>query len=80
MLLSSAFTFFFGPKKAQFIMNAASRNRDLEISGAKTLTECLSLVLLLISNLTNELRLHQFLLTKTTEANKSLKSDANGAH
>ena len=39
-----------------------------------------SLVLLLISNLTNELRLHQFLLTKTTVANKSLKTDANGAH
>ena len=31
----------------------------------------LSLVLLLISNLTNELRLHQFLRTKTTVANKS---------
>ena len=39
-----------------------------------------SLVLLLISNLTNELRLHQFLLTKTDEANKSLKTDVNGAH
>jgi hypothetical protein len=24
--------------------------------------------------------LHQFLLTKTIEANKSLKADANGAH
>ena len=32
------------------------------------------------SNLTNELRLHQFLGTETTEANKSLKIDANGAH
>ena len=40
----------------------------------------LSLVLLLISNLINELRLHQFLASKTTEANKSLKTDANGAH
>ena len=40
----------------------------------------LSLVLLLINFLTNELRLHQFLLTKTTEANKSLITDANGAH
>ena len=35
----------------------------------------LSLVLLLIINLTNDLRLHQFLLTKTTVANKSLKYD-----
>ena len=26
------------------------------------------------------LRLHQFLGTKTNEANKSLKTDANGAH
>ena len=40
----------------------------------------LSLVLLLISNLTNGLRLHQFLVTKSEEANKSLKTDANGAH
>ena len=40
----------------------------------------LSLVLLLISNLTNELRLHQFLMTETTEANQSLKTDAKGAH
>ena len=40
----------------------------------------LSLVLLLISNLTNELHLHQFLVSKTTWANKSLKSDANGAY
>ena len=40
----------------------------------------LSLVLLIISNLTNELRLHQFLMSKTTEVNKSLKTDANGAH
>ena len=36
-------------------------------------------LLLLISNLTNRLRLHQFLMSKTTEANKSLKTDANGA-
>ena len=40
----------------------------------------LSLVFLLISNLSNGLRLHKFLGTKTTEANKSLKTDANGAH
>ena len=40
----------------------------------------LSLVFLLISNLTSWLRLHQFLGTKTTEANKSLKTDANGAN
>ena len=37
----------------------------------------LSLVFLLISKLTDR---HQFLGTKTTEANKSLKTDANGAH
>ena len=37
----------------------------------------LSLVFLLISNLTNGHRLHQFLETKTTKANKSLKTDAN---
>ena len=40
----------------------------------------LSLVLLLISNLTNGLLLHQFLVTKSVEANKSVKTDANGAH
>ena len=40
----------------------------------------LSLVLLLISNLTNGLRLHQFLVTRSEEANKSVKTDANGAH
>ena len=40
----------------------------------------LSLVLLLISNLPNGLRLHQFLVTKSAEANKSVKTDANGAH
>ena len=39
-----------------------------------------SLVLLLISNLTNELRLYQFLASKTSQANKSLKTDENGAH
>ena len=39
-----------------------------------------SLVLLLISNLTNELHLHQILMSKTTVANTSLKSDANGDH
>ena len=33
----------------------------------------LSLVLLLISNLTNGLCLHQFLVTKSAEANKSVK-------
>ena len=35
----------------------------------------LSLVFLLISNLTKVLRLHQFLGTKTTEVNKSLKTN-----
>ena len=39
-----------------------------------------SLVFLLISSLTNGLRLHQFLGTKTTDDNKSLKTDANGDH
>ena len=33
----------------------------------------------LIKNPINRLRLYQFLRTKTTEANKSLKTDANGA-
>ena len=40
----------------------------------------LSLVLLLISNLTNGLRLHQFLVTKSEEANMFIKTDANGAN
>ena len=40
----------------------------------------LKLVLLLISNLTNGLRLHQFLVTKSGETNKFVKTDANGAH
>ena len=37
----------------------------------------LSLVLLLIIDLTYGLRLHQFLVTKSEEANKSVKTDAN---
>ena len=37
-------------------------------------------VFLLISKFTNGLCLHHFLGTKATEANKSLKTDANGAH
>ena len=37
-------------------------------------------VFLVIKNSINGLRLHQFLGTKTTEANKSLKTDANGAY
>ena len=32
------------------------------------------------SSLTNGLRLHQFLVTKSAEANKPVKTDANGAH
>ena len=40
----------------------------------------LSLFFLLISNPTNRLHSHQFLGTRTTEANKSLNTDANGAH
>ena len=40
----------------------------------------LRLVFLLISNLINRLCLHQFLGTKTNEANKSLKTDANRAY
>ena len=40
----------------------------------------LSLVLLRTSDLTNELHLHQFLVTRSEEANKSVKTDANGAH
>ena len=39
----------------------------------KLLINFLSLALFLISNLTNELRLHQFLVTKSGEANKSKK-------
>ena len=34
----------------------------------------------ILSAHTNRLCLHQFLETKTTEVNKSLKTDANGAH
>ena len=40
----------------------------------------LSVVLLLISNLTNGLRFHQFLVTKSEEENKSVKNYANEAH
>ena len=40
----------------------------------------LSIIFLLISTLTNGLRLHQFVGIKTTEANKSLKTDANRAN
>ena len=37
-------------------------------------------VFLVINNSINRLRLHQFLGTKTTEANKSTKTDANRAY
>ena len=48
---------------------------DLQQSNSHTHSSfVLSLTLLLISNPTNRLRLHQFLGTKTTEANKSLKT------
>ena len=40
----------------------------------------ISLVFLLINNSINRLCLYQFLGTKTTESNKSLKTDANGAY
>ena len=50
---------------------------DLIVLGGRS---HLSLVFLPISNLTNGLRLHQFLRTRTTEANTSLKTDANGAY
>ena len=57
---------------------------DLRMGDQKVLkiqiSRFLSLVLLLISNLTNGLRLHQFLVTKPAEANKSIKTDANRAH
>ena len=51
----------------------------LEFGTKGPLTD-LSLVLLLISNLTNGLCLHQFLVTNSEEMNKSVKADANGAH
>ena len=51
-----------------------------EFKNLNILPNFLSLVFLLISNLTNGLRLHQFLGNKTTETNKSLKTDANRAH
>ena len=40
----------------------------------------LSPLFLLISNIINNLRLHQFLGSKTTEANKLLITDANEAY
>ena len=42
----------------------------------KQLEVSLSLIFLLISNLFNMLHLYQFLGTKTTEANKSLKAES----
>ena len=50
------------------------------IFGAKHDFWSLSLIFLLISNPTSKLSLHQFLGTKTTEANKSLKTDAKEAY
>ena len=47
---------------------------------AEELQKELSLVFLLISDLISWLRLHQFLRTRTIEANKSLKTDVNGAY
>ena len=59
-------------------LNSTWKNFSLSILGQAEAN--LSLVFLLISNLINRLHLHQFLGTKTTVANKSLKTDANGAY
>ena len=84
--------FFFPIQKIQFFPSATLQRKN-EIANQSNfslekkniglcngLFQALSLVLLLISNLTNGLRLHQFLVTKSAEANKSVKTDANGAH
>ena len=57
-----------GGKNFKIVKRSCSLNRYYRV------------VFLLISNLTYGLRLHQFLRTRTTEANKSLKTDANGDH
>ena len=68
------------------IKYATSKAQTLHALCSKTICEkelslvILSLVFLLISNLISWLRLHQFLGTKTTEANKSLKTDGNRAY
>ena len=61
------------------MLKVKGRRAKATITDSSSISD-LSLVLLLISNLTNELRLHRFLRTKTTVANKSKKTDANGAH
>ena len=63
--------------KCVFILQADS---EAVIFVTLLLSRHLSVVFLFISNLTNGLRLHQFLMSKTTKANKSLKTDANRAH
>ena len=55
-------------------------NRKTRVAQNSCNLSYLSLVLLFISDLTNGLCLHQFLETKSEEANKSVKTDANGAH
>ena len=61
--------------------NAAAHFRAVAVSCfADYYSKDLTVGILLISNLINRLRLHQFLRTKTTEANMSLKTDANGAY
>ena len=58
----------------------SSAHIDQKIKDCLTLKFILSQVFLLISNLTNGLSLHQFLVTKSAKVNKSVKTDANGAH
>ena len=68
-------------KSDKFLSFRIEEDRNtLDKKSRKIIPPNLSLVLLCISNLTNELRLNQLLLTETIEANKSLKTDANGAH
>ena len=80
---SETFVYFTKITAATYVLNSYPFNVlkfAFYIFNSNSIFRVYSLVLLLISNLTNGLRLHQFLMSKTTEVNKSLKTDANGAH
>ena len=78
---------FGGSEKGQSLISAyrslaittKAKNSKCRFSKPILYSAYLSIVLLLISNLTNGLCLHQFLVTKSAEVNKFVKTDAKGA-
>ena len=80
LLMMGYHKFFFELAKLLYSMSSQFEAESEKIKNILSLFMYSSLVFLLISNLISWLRLHQFLGTNNTEANKFLKTDANGAN